>query len=77
MASDTLTAPSVLLVQCVCRSTITQRPVEWTSCHAGVRAGISAKNAGEDADVASWKLHAPARTIGREWTMPVINASDR
>jgi hypothetical protein len=28
------------------------------ACHAGVRAGISAKNAGEDADVASWKLNA-------------------
>jgi hypothetical protein len=26
------------------------------ACHAGVRAGISAKNVGEDADVASWKL---------------------
>ena len=31
-------------------------PTLWVPCHAGVRAGISAKNLGEDADVASWKL---------------------
>jgi hypothetical protein len=37
----------------------------WAPCHAGVRAGISAKNVGEDADVASWKLTSYPAT-GRE-----------
>ena len=47
------------------------------ACHAGVRAGISAKNVGEDADVASWKL-APRScpATGRELIIPVINAAD-
>jgi hypothetical protein len=50
----------------------------WALCHAGVRAGISAKNVGEDADVASWKLTPRSYpATGRELIMPVINAADR
>jgi hypothetical protein len=47
------------------------------ACHAGVRAGISAKNVGEDADVASWKLTPRSYpATGCELIMPVINAAD-
>ena len=64
----------------VCGKQIDHYPARpWSgrpACHAGVRAGISVKNVGEDADVASWKLTPRSpQVVGRERIVPVISAA--
>ena len=69
--------PCVLVV---CGEQIDHYPARpWSgrpACHAGVCAGMSGKNVGKDAGVASWKLTPRMpRVFDREWIVPVISAA--